>query len=220
MRMWAVLALALLTGCQKAPDPVAVATSAADEAAVSGPERHIVALGDSLFAGYGLRPAEAYPQRLEAALRDRGINASITNAGVSGDTTADGAGRLDFTLKSQKQPPDLVLICLGGNDMLRGLPPTATRANLAEILAKLKARKIKVLVMGMLAAPNLGKAYTAPFNAAYPALAKQYDAALVPFFLAATIEHPELTQPDHLHPTAAGVEAIVKATVNEVVAVL
>ena len=215
-----LLALALLAGCRS--EPAAAPVARPSEAAVAGPQRSIIAFGDSLIAGYGLHdPAkQAYPARLEAALRARGINARVTNAGVSGDTTADGAQRLDFALASQKQLPDLVLICLGGNDMLRGLPPTETRANLQAMLAKLRARHIRVVLLGMLAAPNLGKDYTAPFNDAFPAVARANHAALVPFFLAATIGHPEWTQADHLHPTPQGVDEIVKATVDVVAGAL
>lgn len=153
-------------------------------------------------------------------MRARGLNVRVANAGVSGDTTADGLARLDFTLASQPQLPDLVLICLGGNDMLRGLPVAQTRANLAAILAQLQQRHIPALVMGMLAAPNLGKAYDTDFNAIYPALARQYHAGLVPFFLGAVIARPDLRQADHMHPTAPGVDAVVRSTVGKVSASL
>jgi acyl-CoA thioesterase-1 len=208
--------LGLLAGCGHNAQPAAPATgtptSSPSDPVLSGPERHILALGDSLFAGYGLRPEQAYPQQLEAALRARGMNVRVSNAGVSGDTTADGLARLKFTLSSQPQPPDLVLICLGGNDMLRGLPPAQTRANLAAMLAQLQQRHIPVVLMGMLAAPNLGKAYESEFDPIYPALARQYHDALVPFFLSAVIDRPDLRLPDHIHPTPAGVQAIVAAT--------
>lgn len=180
--------------------------------APQGPQRHILAFGDSLFAGYGLRAEQAYPVRLGAALRGQGINAVVTNASVSGDTTADGLARLQFTLAGQNPQPDLVMICLGGNDMLRGLPPQATRANLDAMLTALDRRHIRVLLMGMLAAPNMGKPYAAEFNAIYPTLARKHHAALVPFFLSAVIDHPELRQADHIHPTASGVDALVQAT--------
>ena len=182
--------------------------------AVRGPERRVVALGDSLFAGYGLRVEQAYPVRLEAALRGQGINVRVRNAGVSGDTTADGLARLDFTLGSQDagQKPDLVLLCLGGNDMLRGLPVSQTRANLDAILGRLEARHIKVVMMGMLAPPNMGPDYAKAFDAIYPALAGKHHAVLVPFFLASVIGRDDLRLADHMHPTAAGVEAIVGAT--------
>lgn len=216
----ALLAVVALAGCERKAAPPAPAPSASPTAAVSGPERRIVALGDSLFAGYGLRPAEAYPVRLEAALRARGINARIVNAGVSGDTTADGLGRLDFTLNSQPRKPDLVILCLGGNDMLRALPASESRTNINAMLAKLEAKQVPVLVMGMLAAPNLGPDYARQFNPIFPAAAKAHGAALVPFFLAPVIDHPELRQADHIHPTAKGVEVLVSATVDQVVAAL
>ncbi|WP_369678919.1 arylesterase, partial [Novosphingobium sp. B 225] len=176
----------------------------------------MVALGDSLFAGYGLEPGQSYPAHLEKALRARGINAQIMNAGVSGDTTAGGLARLDFTLNSQKQPPALVLISLGGNDLLRGLPPEQTRANLDAILTKLDQRKIPAVLMGMLAPPNLGPEYRTRFDAIYPALAKQHKAALVPFFLQPVMGKPELIQQDHIHPTVQGIDLMVAATVEQV----
>lgn len=179
---------------------------------ISGPERRIVALGDSLFAGYGLRVEQAYPVRLEAALREAGINARVRNAGVSGDTTADGLARLDFTLAGDTRAPDLVLLCLGGNDMLRGLPLAQTRANLDAMLTRLEQRHIRVVLMGMLAAPNMGPDYARQFDAIYPALARKHHVALVPFFLAPVIGHDDLRLADHIHPTAQGVEAIVAAT--------
>lgn len=184
--------------------------------AVQGDEQRILAIGDSLFAGYGLKPDESYPVRLEAALRSTGVNARITNAGVSGDTSADIRQRLAFTLDNQPSPPSLVIVELGGNDLLRALPPEQLRANLDAILTELGRRKLRVLLIGMLAPPNLGKAYGDKFNPIYPELAKKHDAALVPFFLQAVIGKPELVQADHLHPTAAGVEAIVQSTLSAV----
>jgi acyl-CoA thioesterase I len=211
----AVLALA---GCGKADQAAtALATqSAPAEAPVMGREVRIVALGDSLFAGYGVKRDESYPARLEAALRGRGINARIANAGVSGDTSGGGLARLVFTLNSQQQAPELMLISLGGNDMLRGLPPEQTRENLDDILTELNKRKIKAVLMGMLSPPNLGPDYRAKFDAIYPALAKKYGVALVPFFLSAVIDKPDLVQADHVHPTARGIEEIVAATVGSV----
>jgi acyl-CoA thioesterase-1 len=209
------LALVMLAGCDRqapAPQPTASATVAA---AVSGPEKHLLAFGDSLFTGYGLRFEQSYPARLEAALRAKGIDARMTNAGVSGDTTADGAARIAFAL-SGRPKPDLLLVSLGGNDMLRGLPPAQTRANLEAILSAADQAKVPVLLMGMLAAPNLGKDYAAAFDPIYPALAKAHHAALVPFFLAPVIGHPDLQQADHIHPTVPGVEAIVSATLPAV----
>lgn len=226
----AVLAAALaLAGCDGNPADLSPQSSeqAKGAASAAGPdappdipvmgrERRIVALGDSLFAGYGLNPGESYPARLEAALRARGINARIANAGVSGDTTAAGLQRLAFTLDSQPQPPELVVISLGGNDLLRGISPEQTRANLDAMLTELSRRKIPALLMGMLAPPNLGEDYRAKFDPIYPALARKHGAALVPFFLQAVIDKPELRLPDHIHPTAKGVEALVAATADQV----
>lgn len=212
-----VLATGLLAACQqRKPDARTSAQASVSAPVVAGPERHVVALGDSLFAGYGLRPEQAYPVRLEAALRARGINARVINAGVSGDTSADGLARLAFTLANQPQRPDLVLLCLGGNDMLRGLSPEQLRANLDAILAELHKRHTKVVLMGMLAAPNMGKDYASRFNAVYPAVARAHGATLVPFFLKAVIDRPELRLPDRMHPTATGVDAIVASTVDTV----
>ncbi|WP_238339366.1 arylesterase [Novosphingobium ginsenosidimutans] len=219
-----ILALVFVLGAcgseQPATPAPAQSASAVPDLPVMGDELRIVALGDSLFAGYGLEPGQSYPARLEAALRARGLNARITNAGVSGDTTAGGLGRLDFTLNSMEKPPALVVISLGGNDMLRGLPPEATRKNLDEMLGKLKARGIPVVLMGMLAAPNLGADYRGKFDPIYPALAKKYDAALVPFFLQPLLGRPDLVQADRIHPTLAGIDLMVEATVDQVAGAL
>jgi acyl-CoA thioesterase-1 len=183
---------------------------------VTGPERRILAFGDSLFAGYGLEEGQSYPARLEAALRERGINAQIINAGVSGDTTAAGRQRLSFVLDGLAEAPDLVIVELGGNDLLRAIPPAETRANLQAILEELQRREVPVLLMGMRAPPNLGAAFVKEFDGLYPALAQQYDAALVPFFLEAVYARPDLNQPDRVHPTAEGIDALVAATLDEV----
>ena len=221
-----VAATALLAACSKPAPPLPQPTDAPTDAPaalenaplpVMGPERRILAIGDSLFAGYGLStPADSYPARLEVALRARGINARIANAGVSGDTSAAGAQRFTFVLNSQAAKPDLVIVEFGGNDVLRGLPPQQTRANLAAMLAAAKGQGVPVLLMGMLAPPNLGGDYKTQFEPIYPALARQYGAALVPFFLAPVIGKPDLIQPDHLHPTARGVDEIVAATADAV----
>lgn len=211
----AVMLLALAACGNEAPTAKPVAQARGD-IAVLGREVRIVALGDSLFAGYGLESGQSYPARLEAALRARGINARIMNAGVSGDTTGGGRDRLDFTLDGQVIPPEMAVISLGGNDMLRGLPPTETRANLDAILTTLSNRGIKVVLLGMLAPPNLGGDYAKAFNAIYPALAKKHDAALVPFFLQSLIDKPELVQADRIHPTAAGIDLLVNDTIDTV----
>lgn len=215
----ALLAL-LLAGCGSADERQAAAPSPAPTASaamsVMGESVAVLAFGDSLLTGYGLENGESYPARLEAALRARGINARIANAGVSGDTTAAGLQRLAFTLGSQQVNPKLAIVSLGGNDMLRGLPPEETRANLDAILSELRRRGIEVVLLGMLAAPNLGRDYAARFDPIYPQLAKKHGATLVPFFLQPLMDRPELIQPDHVHPTAAGLDALVGATVDTV----
>jgi acyl-CoA thioesterase-1 len=185
-----------------------------------GPERRILAFGDSLFAGYGLDPSQSYPARLEAALRAKGVNAKIANAGVSGDTTAAGLQRLAFTLDAQAAKPDLFVLELGGNDLLRGLSPEQTKANLGQMLEELKKRGIPVLLMGMRAPPNYGPEYQAQFDALYRDLAKQHGAALIPFWLEDIYREPELFQPDNIHPTAEGIERLVAATLGNVEAAL
>lgn len=221
-----LLACSAVAGCSRsAPIPEGVesgsssSTSAptADVQPVMGRERRILAVGDSLLAGYGLVSAnDAYPARLETALRARGINAKVTNAGVSGDTSSAGAERFAFVLKSQPAKPDLVIIEFGGNDILRAVPPEQTRANLDRMLGEAKAAGLPVLLMGMLAPPNLGSEFKAKFEPIYPELAKKHGARLVPFFLAPVIGKPDLIQADHIHPTAQGVDEIVAATVAEV----
>lgn len=216
---WIAAAALALAGCGNE-----TAVSQPDEAiaasAPQGPEVAILALGDSLFTGYGLDPGQSYPARLEAALRQQGINARIANAGVSGDTTAGGLQRLEFALNGQAQPPALVIVSLGGNDMLRGIPPAETRANLDAILTKLSERKIKALLLGMLSAPNLGADYRAAFDPIYPALAKKHGAALVPFFLQPLIGKPQMVQADRIHPTLEGIDLMVADTQDDVAAAL
>ena len=214
------LAVMALGACQDEPAPPPApeeTTAQAEEATpVSGPQQRILAFGDSLFAGYGLAEGESYPARLEVALRAKGINARVTNAGVSGDTTAAGLQRLGFVFDNPEHPPALAIVELGGNDLLRGLSPAETRKNLEAILVELKKRGIPVLLMGMRAPPNLGSDYVAEFDGIYPALAEKHGTALVPFFLEPVYDKPELIQPDRIHPTAAGIEAIVAATADEV----
>ena len=187
---------------------------------VMGPERRILAFGDSLFVGYGLGEGEGYPERLQAALRARGINAAVTNAGVSGDTTAAGRQRMVFTLDAQPQKPDLFILELGGNDLLRGLSPEQTRANLAAMLEELQRRDIPVLMMGMRAPPNYGNEFQAQFDAIYRDLAAQYDAALIPFWLEDIYRDQSLFLPDRIHPTAEGIERLVSSTIAAVRAAL
>ena len=211
-------ALALLAACGSGDADKAASGTAA--IAMQGEEQRIVAIGDSLFAGYGLSPDQSYPARLEAALRGQGFNVRVANAGVSGDTSAQIRGRLAFTLDNQPSKPALVIVELGGNDLLRGLPPEQLRDNLDAILAELKRRQLPTLVMGMLAPPNLGKGYAAKFNPIYPELAKKHGATLVPFFLQAIVGKADLVQADHVHPTAPGVEAVVGGTLRYVIRAL
>jgi len=212
---------ALLCACDAPPEQAAApatgsAVDAPPEVPVMGREIAILAIGDSLFTGYGLDEGQSYPAMLEAALRAKGINARIANAGVSGDTSGGGLDRLDFTLENQEAAPALAIISLGGNDMLRSLKPDQTRANLDAMLARLKKRGIPVVLLGMLAAPNLGEDFGKDFNAIYPALAKKHGATLVPFFLQPLMDRPDLVQDDKIHPTKAGIEAMVAATVGAV----
>ena len=183
---------------------------------VIGPERVLLAFGDSLFAGYQLAEHEGYPEKLEVALRTRGINARVIDAGVSGDTTAAARQRIAYVLDNLEAPPHLAMVELGGNDLLRGITPDQTRENLTAILDELKARNIPILLMGMRAPPNMGPEYQAEFDALYPALARQYDAALVPFFLEPVVGRPDLNLEDRIHPTAEGIDLIVAATLDTV----
>lgn len=229
MNRLALLPLLLLAACSKpepAPAPVpsvsAVIDGAAPPSASAIPNRApvILAFGDSLYAGYQLNPGESYPARLEAALAARGHAMRVINAGVSGDTTADGLARLAFTLNNQPRQPSLVLLGLGGNDMLRGLPPEQAQENLDKIMAELQRRGIKVVLTGMLAAPNLGADYVKKFNEIYPALALKYKATLVPFLLQPIVGHPELQLPDHIHPNAKGVDKVVDHSIGAVLKAL
>ena len=164
-------------------------------------------LGDSLVAGYGLDKAAAFPARLEARLRERGFAVEVSDAGISGDTSAGGLARLDWALADK---PDLMIVELGANDALRGLAPEQTRNNLAQILTRLQQRGVQPLLAGMLAPRNLGEDYYSKFDRIYPELARQHRVPLYPFFLAGVAGRPELNQADGMHPTAAGVEVIVE----------
>lgn len=168
----------------------------------------IIAFGDSLYAGYQLGPREGLAPQLQAALAADGVAARVQNAGVSGDTTAAGRQRLAFVLDHAKAKPALVLLGLGGNDMLRGIDAAQTRANLDAMLAELKQRGIPVLLTGMVAAPNLGADYARKFNPIYPELAAKYDTSLYPFILDNVVTDPSLMLSDHMHPNAKGVTVI------------
>lgn len=182
---------------------------AAGAAAQGARPQLILALGDSLTAGYQLPPAASFPAQLEASLRKSGRAVRVHNAGVSGDTSAQGKARLDWVLAGLKQTPDVAIIALGANDMLRGQPVPPLRSNLDQIVAELRGRGVEVIVAGMLAAPNLGQAYARDYNAVFPAVAKKHGASLYPFFLDGVAANPRYLLADGMHPNAAGVATMV-----------
>jgi acyl-CoA thioesterase-1 len=177
----------------------------------------LVAFGDRLTAGYGLKASEAFPAQLQMALQAKGYKVTIVNAGVSGDTTAGGLERLAWTLQPK---PDGVILELGANDALRGVDPKETRANLDKMLAVLISKNIDVLLAGMKSPTNWGPDYAKEFDAIYPDLAAKYHVALYPFFLEGVALDRAYTQPDGLHPTAKGVAEIVKRILPDVEAQL
>ncbi len=177
----------------------------------------LVVLGDSLSAGLGLSAADAFPAKLQKALRDKGIAAEIGNAGVSGDTASGGRDRLDWSVPEGTQG---VIVELGANDALRGTDPAVTKGALSDILTRLKARGVSVLLCGMLAPPNYGKDYADRFNAMYPDLAKSFGVPLYAFFLDGVAADAKLNQADGIHPTPAGVDIIVKTIMPTVEAFL
>lgn len=177
----------------------------------------LVVLGDSLSAGYGLPAAAAFPARLQMALRDKGIQVDILNAGVSGDTTSAGRDRLDWSIPDGTEA---VIVELGANDALRGLDPKVTRAALEDIVKQLQARKIAVMLAGMVAPPNYGPEYAAKFDPIYADLAKAYELPLYPFFLDGVAGEARLNQADGLHPTAEGIDIIVARILQSVEAFL
>jgi acyl-CoA thioesterase-1 len=166
----------------------------------------ILALGDSLTAGYGLREADGFTAQLQTSLRQQGFEVDIVNAGVSGDTTSGGLARLDWALAGD---PDAVILELGANDGLRGIDPSITRANLGTMLEELKRRQLPVLLAGMYAPTNLGPEYVNQFNSIYPQLAAEHGVALYPFFLEGVVAIVHLNQEDGIHPTREGVAVIV-----------
>lgn len=173
----------------------------------------IVALGDSLTAGYGLDGADAFPDKLAKALKAKGIAVEIENAGVSGDTASGGLSRLDWSVADGT---DAVILELGANDMLRGVDPKVTRAALETIIARLKARNIEVLLCGMRAGRNMGADYSRDFDAIFPDLAAKYGVVYYPFFLEGVATQAKFTLQDGLHPNAAGVSQIVSGMLPKV----
>jgi acyl-CoA thioesterase-1 len=192
----AALAVALLLIC-----------CGAGTASLAAAPPRIIALGDSLTAGYGVAPEDAFPVKLAAHLKSLGVAADIVDASVSGDTSADGLARLDWALSDH---PQYALVELGANDMLRAIDPKVTYANLDAILTKLQQGGVKVLLVGMQAAPNWGSDYQKQFDAIYPDLAAKHHVPLYPFFLDGVALDRNLNQGDGLHPKAAGVDIIVE----------
>lgn len=168
-------------------------------------ETRLMVLGDSLVAGYGLPPGKGFPAQLARDLAAAGRPVTMLDAGVSGDTTAGGLARLDWSLADN---PQAVIIVLGGNDMLRGLPPTAARENLEAMITSLRKRGVEVLLAGMMAPRNMGPAYIAEFDAIYPGLAARHDIEFYPFFLEGVALDPALNLDDGLHPNEAGIAEI------------
>ncbi len=171
--------------------------------------KRIVALGDSLTAGYGLQGGEDFATKLQEALIADGVDVKIDNAGVSGDTTAGGLARLEWATQGDPKP-DLVIVALGANDMLRGIEPDEARKNLSSILENLKAKGIPAFLVGMKAPTNMGGDYKKSFEAIYPDLAKKYDVPFYPFFLEGVATRQDLNLPDGIHPNTKGVAIIVE----------
>jgi acyl-CoA thioesterase-1 len=206
-----LLILQLAVACSQEATPTAErqnANAVASSPDQTAPEKLVLAFGDSLYAGYGLNQDESFPAVLERELEAKGIAAKVVNAGVSGDTTAGGRARLAFTLDGLGRKPDLAVVGLGANDALRGLDPAETRRNLDAIIGELDKRGIPVLITGMVAPRNLGSDYVSSFDSIYPALARQYDAELDPFFLEGVITRPDLLLSDGIHPNDAGVRVM------------
>ena len=200
-----LLPLQLMLACSPAAEAPPVEQANTSVEARRRDERLVLALGDSLYAGYGVGQNESFPAMLEKALDSRGVPAKVVNAGVSGDTSAGGVARLAFTLDGLERKPDLVIVGLGANDALRGLDPAETRRNLDAILAELQKRDIPVLLTGMMAPRSLGEAYFRSFDSIYPDLARKYGIALDPFFMDGIITNPQLLLADGLHPNAEGI---------------
>ncbi len=167
----------------------------------------VLVLGDSLAAGYGIDPRQAFPALLQARVDAAGLDCEVLNRGVSGDTTSGGLGRIDWLLQ---RPCDVLVLALGGNDGLRGIPVETTEANLQAIIDRCRAARpgARILLAGMLAPPNMGREFTASFQALFPRLAQKNDLPLVPFLLEGVAGIPGLNQPDGIHPTAAGHEIV------------
>ncbi|HEY0595814.1 arylesterase [Sphingopyxis sp.] len=203
-----------LAACGSAENPSASTNDKAAEKtapAIPADAPLVIAFGDSLYAGYQLGPKEGLAPQLQASLAEDGVVARVRNAGVSGDTTAAGRQRLTYVLDNAKAKPALVVLGLGGNDMLRGIGPDQTRANLDAMLAELRKREIPVLLTGMMAAPNLGGDYAKKFNPIYPELASKYATSFYPFILDNVVTDKSLMLGDNMHPNAKGVKVVAEA---------
>ncbi len=197
---------------------LATALSASAQPRTAGPL--VLAFGDSLTAGYGLDQGLGFAPQLQAMLRRHGVAATVADGGVSGDTSTAGLARLGWTLDALPRKPDLVIVELGANDMLRAIDPALTRSNIAAILAELKRREIRVLLAGMRAAPNLDPAFRASYDRLFPDLAKASGVAFYPFFLDGVAAQSGMIQPDGMHPTFPGIKRIVTSIIGPVKAAL
>ncbi|APG63795.1 hypothetical protein LPB140_10695 [Sphingorhabdus lutea] len=169
----------------------------------------VLAFGDSLYAGYGLKSGEGLVPMLQSSLQADGMSVKVHPAGVSGDTTMAGLKRFSFVLDNLKRKPDLILLGLGGNDMLRGISPAQTAENLTQMMDIAKSKNIPVMLTGMIAPTNMGAEYVNKFNAIYPKLAKKYQANLYPFILDGVVTDKKYMLPDAIHPNAEGIKIIV-----------
>ena len=204
---WLPIACQSKTEAPAAAPPAATPSASAEspKPAPSSTRPRIVALGDSLTAGLGLAPDQAYPALLQRRLNDAGLDYDVINAGVSGDTSAGGLQRLDWALEGNVK---ILIVALGGNDALRGLPVESLKANLSQIIERAQARHIRVILAGMEAPPNYGRDYIVSFHKVYPTLAEQYKVAFVPFLLQNVAGLADLNQADGIHPTAAGARVV------------
>ncbi|MFA5504302.1 MAG: arylesterase [Vulcanimicrobiota bacterium] len=202
-----LVALLAFIGCRStSAPPIASSTPSADQPL-------LVAVGDSLTEGLGVDPESAYPAQLESRLREAGLNWKVINSGVSGETSSGALSRLEWILKLE---PDAVLLVTGANDGLRGLDPDLTRQNLDTLVARLREQKIKVMLGGMKAPPNLGADYTEKFESVYPAVAEKHQVPLIPFFLEGVARVPELNNEDGKHPNSEGYAVIVESILDPV----
>ena len=180
--------------------------SLANQNAVSGQSLNVVGFGDSLMSGFELPVQDSFPAQLEKALKDKGVNVTVANAGVAGETTTDAVSRLDWSVP---EGTDMVILEFGANDALRGISPEISEKNLAEIIEKLRQRKVQVILAGMLAPPNMGGDYEKKFNAIFPRLAEKYNVPLYPFFMEGVAAEKSLQLEDGMHPNTEGVAKMV-----------